>query len=103
MDKNYFTMPELLHFSYAKRDYGQYSEYEHFLVSLVKIICLNHDLFPNFLIIMFLASLGYCSGFPMVPSLSDYFGKYSVVVTDSNDGQNYKNKSQAATNWSYLR
>lgn len=37
----------------------------------------------------------------MHPDLNNYF-KYSVIITDKNDGQNYKNKTQFVINYKPL-
>lgn len=33
------------------------------------------------------------------PDLSIYFGEYNVIISDKNDGKNYKNKTQVIINW----
>lgn len=41
----------------------------------------------------------YCSDITVFPDLWNYFGESSVIKSNINDGQNYKNKTHVVMNW----
>lgn len=60
------------------------------------------DLFTTCLIVWPLALAGICyDNVSMFPDFSNYFGDYNLIITDTNDVQNYKNKSQAEINQNF--